>query len=380
MFIDIHDDLGTFIKNWDHIVNSDLVKQASWKEREDIHDRDFAVIVIDPNGDTHRKLAMFDPGTTYASSLYLLNQDIPSSSVAKLAASNLAIRANHFNLPSDLVTALEKVAAEAKEDAEIIDERIVQIKAANYQMGYGPMNRFNANAVLRPGSSSATMPGMPPMNMPGMANMSGNMMGKYASNEFDLVSKTEQNWESFSPVEKRNLALHLKEASSVAHIPSKISKYAGTSLNPDFSFLMQKRLDYVKDEDLRESYSNLEKLAYTHAPEEVIEALSVLDDRAGIYHKYNNSSLPDPVLTVLGEGVKVAENWSWSEGGNYLNERQIRQFASSNHDSVDKLFTDDIKIRFRKDPIKTFESLPDEQKIIMSRLATQTRFSEDGGL
>jgi len=378
MFIDIHDDLGTFIKNWDHIVNSDLVKQASWKEREDIHDRDFAVIIVDSNGETHRKLAMFDPGTTYASSLYLLNQDIPSSSIAKLAAHNLAIRSEHFNLPSDLILALEKVAQEAQEDAQIVDERIV--KLGNAQMGYGPMNRFNANAVLKPGSSMPMMPMAGSMPMSGGMPMPGMSMGKYASNEFDLVSKAEKDWDTFSPQEKRNLALHLKEASTVAHIPSKIAQYAGTSLNPDFEFLMQKRLDYVKDEELKDSYINLEKLAYTHNPEEVIEALSILDDRAGIYHKYNNSSLPDPVLTVMGEGVKVAQNWSWSEGGNYLNERQIRQFAASNHDSVDKLFTDDIKHRFRKDPIKTFESLPDEQKIIMSRLATQTRFSEDGGL
>ena len=46
---------------------------------------------------------------------------------------------------------------------------------------------------------------------------------------------------------------------------------------------------------------------------------------------------------------------------------------------LEKLFGEQFRDSFRRNPIKVFEKLPEEQQTIIARMATQSRFSNDGG-
>ena len=88
MIIDHQDDLGTFLRqSAPSLANSEVVKEASWKEKPEMLDREFAVILVEDDGTEHRKLAMHDAGNTLASITYFLTRDhnLPDSAV-KLAS------------------------------------------------------------------------------------------------------------------------------------------------------------------------------------------------------------------------------------------------------------------------------------------------------
>ena len=73
MIEDPQEDLRTFLKaTYPAIYEDEIVKEASWLEKDDVLDRDYAVILVDSEGVEHKKLAMNDAGNTVSSICYLL--------------------------------------------------------------------------------------------------------------------------------------------------------------------------------------------------------------------------------------------------------------------------------------------------------------------
>ena len=113
--------------------------------------------------------------------------------------------------------------------------------------------------------------------------------------------------------------------------------------------------------------------------EDVVETLYLMDERSSLTGRYGRD-LPDPLLAVFGQ-TKEAE-YSWRHGTDMVNASQLLRFSGSPkcEYTLGDLFAGDICTRFKKDPLGTFQGMPDEQKILLARLATQSGGSNDGGL
>jgi len=348
--VDHHDDLGElFITRGDPELAQGLLKSASWRESSELMDRDFALILVDDLGREHRKFACFDAGNTALSEFYLLNGEHSMSRGAiKLAATNiLAAAENHGLQPS---TALSFLADMDVERDTSMDERRAfasEGKEANALMGYSQ------------GSSPSPMP----------------KMGSYG-----LLESAKEQWADLDPYDRHETAVHLCKLGSAdgVRIPNAIFQYGGESLNPRFEALMHDRQSWSADEAIQGDYDRLGKMASVLGTDDVVEALYLLDEKAGLLLKYG-SRLPDPLLCVFGQDKEAS--WSWMDGGDYLSQNQLESFVSSEKyiPAMEDIFKDSVVSGLRNSPVSTFKGLPHEQKLIVARLASQSHASNSGG-
>ena len=391
MIVDLHDDLGTFLRQSNpDLASSDFVKSASWEERTDIYDRDFAIILVEDNGREHRKLAMTDAGNTLASIVYFLtnDHDLPDGAV-KLAAANLLNSAMHYGLYDyygDSLLFNEKlgsafdvlaVLADSLPQDGILDERRVAVKTAyagqaqNYRAPIAgqqsaPIGKTSPTVMHTANSINMRVPG-------GASSMPGKTT---VASTFDLIKEAEWSWPELDPVDRREFALIIKEAAKAegAHVPAKIAQYGGHELNPDFETLMHRRLDYVSNPDLVADYQRFSKVAFAMDLADATEALYLLDEQAGLLDRYG-SNLPDPVLSIYGCSTKEAM-WSWNHGGDYCTGRELEMLVKDpvKRRRMEDMFTEKVCCAFMDDPVKSFESMPLEQQIIVARMANTSEF------
>lgn len=394
MITDHHDDLGSFLRQTaPELAQSQFVKEASWQEKTEMMDRDFAVILVEPNGREHRKLAMNDAGNTLASLTYFLTKDHSlSDSAVKVASSNLLDAAMHYGLFAEygdsllynekLGSAFDVLAylADNMNDRDVLDGRRVVVKEAMQGMaGYNKNNKTVATTGAMPASPTSPKTVHTGQTPGGAAPMGAAPMGnpKYASADIhtthDLIKEAQFMWPDLDPVDRRAFSLVIKEAAREegTSVPEKIAQYSGESLNPMFETIIHRRLDYVSNADLANDYQRFAKVAHAMDLADATETLYLLDEQAGLLDRYSNN-VPDPVLSVYG-AVKEAA-WSWNHGGDYCTERDLTLMCKDplRRSKLEGMFNGDIVSSFLNNPVKTFQERPIEQQVILARMANTT--------
>lgn len=333
--LDIVDDLGaSFVEALDGRTPPELLKTAEWKEPYEALDRDFALILVDSEGKEHRKYACHDAGNTAMSMFYLARATSALSPTAiKVAAANLSRIAQEQGL--DVPEPIAKLASvELLSDKDVLDERRVIYRAQ-------PQKR-----------ASVKLAG------------------------FGLLADIERRWPDLEPHEKRAAALQLVDecATVPLSIPDHIHRYTGDELSEKFAAHMKQRQHYSGGGPLMEEYARLAKVAGVLGADQTLQVLYELDARAGLRwdggHRYGEK-IADPFLCVYGTEKQAM--WSWSHGGDNINQAQLIAFATNPESAnVFKMtFTDGLWLRFVKDPVSTFKGMPVEQQVLLSRMARQ---------
>lgn len=125
--------------------------------------------------------------------------------------------------------------------------------------------------------------------------------------------------------------------------------------------------------DHKDIFNELQEKRASIAPDEFVRLLGEADEVAGL-NWYYGGHLADPFFATFG-GNKVKEAsaaWSWmSSTGDLVSGDQLKRLALDGRPMVEKQFTKDLADAFSKNPITIFESLPDLQKKVLARLASQ---------
>lgn len=332
--LDFSDDLGATLRHvLDGRVAPEILKEASFLSPSEGTDADFALILIDDDGSEHRKFACHDAGNTLASMVYLThyagNLNPPA---VKVAASVLSEHARHQGL--DVPDEIEKMASiELLDDSAIVDERRVR---------YEPP---------RPKVAQARQP----------------------DSVFDKLASVEASWDRMSPLEKRAAAVELAAAKFV-HCPNHIYRYSGSQVSEKFASHMRVRRMSARNPEAVAEYERLEKVAHNFSAPQLVEVLYQLDNEAGLRWAGGDAygeKIADPFLAVY-DRVKEAE-YSWYHGGENVSESQLRCFVHDGQarDTFTQTFSEGLWLRFQRDPVGTFKSMPEEQKIFVSRMARQ---------
>ena len=337
--IDHHDDLcESFISTVDPESAAEIMKVSSWRESADLLDRDFALIIVDDLGKEHRKFACFDSGNALLSEWYLLNAEhhLPDEAT-KVAAANIANAMEHFGLIPSPATIF---CADGHEGQ---DERRVKV--------------------------ASSLPETKEQHSP---------LRKTAS-AYDQIADIRAKWADIDPYDRHDIAVEVVKIASAtaASVPAEIFQYSGTSLNPLFKKIAEARRQFSSSEEVQEGYLRLSKMAGAMDPDEVVEAMYLLDEQAQLNHRYG-SRLPDPVLAVYGT-TKEAE-YSWTSGSDYVTASMLKRYAGSMASNrMEDIFSEDLKDLFRRDPVTVFQKMPEEQQILVARLASQSRDTNNGG-
>lgn len=331
--IDLADDLGTALRYTLGGQPPEFLKEASWRAPGTGKDSDYALILIDDDDSEHRKYACHDAGNTAVSMFYLERfRDNLNPAAQKTAASVLAetARVQGVVVPATI----EKMAAmEIQDEHNIVDERRV---------------RFT-----------------PPRPPPKVASV--------PRGGFAKLAHVERDWPRLSPAEKRAAALQLSEEDYLS-LPPDIFRYSGTQVSEKFASHMKTRAMFSKSAEASEQYKRLIKVAHNLTEDELVRTVYSLDNVGGFRWSGGDAygeKIADPFLAVY-DRIKEAE-YSWLSGGDSISEQQLLLFAYAERaeDTFKNTFTDKLWEVFRRDPVGVFKGMPDEQKVLVSRMARQ---------
>lgn len=148
-----------------------------------------------------------------------------------------------------------------------------------------------------------------------------------------------------------------------------MERYGSTSYAPDVEAHLAAR-KANSEAEFHELFDSLKEKRSSIEPEVFAELLQEADRAAGLSWFWGGN-ISDPYLATFGPTEKLANsNWTWqSRVGDHVNGEQLERLARDGKGMLKKHFDHNLIAGFQKDPIAIFESLPDDTKTILARLA-----------
>jgi hypothetical protein len=158
-------------------------------------------------------------------------------------------------------------------------------------------------------------------------------------------------------------------------VSQEIQKYGSSGYAPasEFKVAMDSRRLLLSDGPQRELLAELEGHQPFVPADLFCAALGEFDKVAGLDHHYDGD-VPDPFFSTFG---KVAEDWNYIDGNDFITEEDLRRFGKTRHKQLVNSFGDEFAAEFRKDPVGIFKSLPRDQKRMVLHMAVDNAPSSD---
>lgn len=422
--------LRSMVENPSHLPP--FVKTASRLTEAQINetpDDQFALILFD--GSTKlKKYATVDRGNTTLSVMYLLKQaHLLPPAVVKTAAKNLIGSLEFYNLsvPDELVKAAKSGMSSVSGKTQkpyVANARIHQLQYPEIledpkEADSNPMlgkhdaawsdvsDRTNVEGT--PGSNFLELPtfaqkeksktasatsmrqqswrespyfdvtGWDPSMAVGTESAAPErtlLDGRYAIDGYDQVKTASayfsDNWKDLPFRDRHTYCVKLAERMDELGmaIPEQIARYGSTTYAADVDSYVEARRSYVHEESHPALDMLLEKRAQV-SPNVFAEALAEFD-RINDLNWHWDGKIADPWLSTFGPSIEKVANsdWRWDGVGTRISEADLKDLIINDYDRVSTNFGEDFARDFSKNPKAVFLSLPDPNKLILARLAS----------
>lgn len=153
-------------------------------------------------------------------------------------------------------------------------------------------------------------------------------------------------------------------------IPENIERYGSSTYASDVESYLETRRLYVSEEAYPALNLLIEKRAQV-SPGVFAEALAEFD-RMNDLNWHWDSKISDPWYSTFGPSIeKIAEdNWCWYGVGTRIDEEDLEELARNAYDRIVHNFGAHFAREFAKSPKAVFSSLPEPNKLIMARFAS----------
>lgn len=149
-------------------------------------------------------------------------------------------------------------------------------------------------------------------------------------------------------------------------VPEELARYGSKTYADDVDAHMASRISNTEPEFV-ELYEELREKRASIPPEEFAELLGRVDEMSGLRWSWGGN-VADPYYSTFG---KTASSWSWqSRTGDFVSEDDLIWLARNARPLIHKHFSSDLVNGFIAEPIPVFDSLPDDSKAIIARLAS----------
>ncbi len=217
-----------------------------------------------------------------------------------------------------------------------------------------------------------SMPGVPDVSPPERTLLNGS----YPIDGYDQVKTAsiyfDDNWKTLGFRDRHTYCVKLASRMSELGmpVPDNVARYGSTTYAADIESYIESRRSYVHEEAHPALDMLLEKRAQV-SPGVFAEALAEFD-RLNDLNWHWDSKIADPWYSTFGPSIeKVAEdNWRWDGVGTRISEDDLRDLARNSYDRIVSNFGADFAKEFSKNPKTFFLSLPDPNKIILARFAS----------
>jgi hypothetical protein len=200
--------------------------------------------------------------------------------------------------------------------------------------------------------------------------------GRYPVDSYEQVKTASvyfgDNWKDMTFRDRHTYCVKLASRMSELGIPipDDISRYGSTTYAADVDSYVETRRSYVQEESHPALDMLLEKRAKV-SPGVFAEALAEFD-RFNDLNLHWDGNIPDPWYSTFGPSLeKISEeNWRWDGVGTRVSEDDLKDLARNSYDRLVNSFGTDFAKEFAKNPKSFFLSLPDPNKLILARFAS----------
>jgi hypothetical protein len=363
-----------------------IVKEAyilSDGERDVLRDEAYALILLN-EGRALRKFACVDAGNTFLSVLYFLeNMDNLPEEATKVAAANLLERCEEFGIEAPLL--LKTSAMSRTRDpfkTPIVGDEADWAQRTNLVSVRGGADSgkvmTSANTMKTASANKVDISGLQaPIKVKRSSAKLHALGDQYPLDSYADVQKAVEFFgdfgPNFSPAQRHEFCIKTASRANELGIemPDDMMRYGSTEYAPDVEAHLANRRAIVEKE-WKPVYDELQEKRASVDPETFAQLLAQVDEATGLNYYYGGE-VADPYYATFG-GISESEKtaaWSWqSRVGDYVSEEQLTKLATNGRPLIHKHFSSEITNAFVKDPIAIFDSLPDNSKVILARLAS----------
>ncbi len=192
---------------------------------------------------------------------------------------------------------------------------------------------------------------------------------KQASAYFD------EHLRAFTPEDRRMFAVSVHERAEAlgVDVSPTLAKLAGNTYGAHILSELEGRIRCFEGTEKAAAYEVLLEEIDTIAPIVMYDLLKTADEETGLDAGYGRpvTGFREPLSAVFGAPEKPI--YSWAGEGHYVTEEMLRSFIKRGPD-LDRVFGDGYSTKFIADPVKAFDKLSNDKKVIIARLANQEAF------
>ena len=217
----------------------------------------------------------------------------------------------------------------------------------------------------------------PVMRFEKRASVHTALNGHYPLDSYGQVSKAinyfDEHRLEMDPVDRREYAV--KTASRADELGLEygmgLGRYGSMGYASDVDGHIHKRMEYG-GENWAPVYQELLEKKASVPPETFAELLGSIDEESGLSSKYDGP-IADPYWSTYGGRVSREKRASWTWSGSMGDSVTAEQLSSlsQDRDALQAAFTGEVVNAFQEDPVTIFQSLPDDSKTILARMANR---------
>lgn len=389
--LDFYDDLdGEVLKRTFPTPESlpEAIKVAhilSPEERTVLRDEAYALVMAN-EGKIFRKFACVDPGNTILSVMYFLeNKDALPEEAQKVACANLIQACEAFDLPVPVLLKSAAVRSGMVRKRDSFRQPEVGTEADWNQ-------RTNLQSVSGTRDSGTVMDTASKMKTGGIVDVSGlepkmqikkasasryALGDRYSLDSYADVKKAidffNDNYVEMSPEDRHEFSVKTASRASElgVEIPELMERYGSMEYATDVDAHIANRIALAPE--FKENYNLLLSKQASIAPEMFAPLLAAQDEDAGL-HWYYGGELADPYYATFGGNSEKEKQLSWfweSRVGDKVNYDQLQSLVKKGSPILHEKFSPDLVQGLSLHPIQVFESLPDDTKTIIAKMANE---------
>jgi hypothetical protein len=187
----------------------------------------------------------------------------------------------------------------------------------------------------------------------------------------------EENFRDFDVAQKRAFAVTVTQraADLGVKVAGRITSYSGSDYGSFIAPELEGRIRAFEGTTKTAAYQLLlDRRADIPAPV-MVEMLKKADRETGVDAHYGRAvtGFREPLLAVYEKsaadhGAEFGAQFSWTHKGHHVSEDVLNLYSVKSPE-LDPLLGVGFSLRFQREPVKAFKSLPDDQKVLLSRLA-----------
>lgn len=199
--------------------------------------------------------------------------------------------------------------------------------------------------------------------------------GKYALDSYEDVQRAVlyfgENYQQMDPPDRHVYAV--KTAARAGELGIEITdimdRYGSVEYADDVDAHVSNRASIAQGEDAKDVYEALLEKRASIDPEKFAEILGEADILSGLNWQYGNLVADPYYATFGGNALRKEASWTWAGAlGDQVSAEKLVKLSKNRHLML-KSFSPAIVDGFQQDPVKVFESMPETQKILFSRMA-----------